>query len=142
MSLRRNGSANGNGNGSPGIEELARRVLRRPGAEALDRTAYDALEIAIEARLPYVGLRDVAVDETLLHYLPLSLALREQVAPVVLVDDTLTVATVRPSPDLEQVARRFPRLSIALVVAPADEIVALLESFADEAQVAGVGGER
>ena len=142
-----NGNRNGNGNGTAVAAEVVRGVIHG-SAEAqasLAPGAYEALELAIDARLPFIGLRGFAPDPSLLLYVPLTVAVREQVAPLVLIDDTLTVASARPDPDLGQVARTFPRLGIAVVIAPADEIAEMLESLGSEpperAYGAGVGGE-
>lgn len=81
-----------------------------------------ALAIALDAGLPYTGLRDFTPDPKLFSYVPLSLATREVVVPVILVGDTLKVASARPDPDLSLVRSRFPYLSIDIVIAPAPEI--------------------
>lgn len=82
----------------------------------------DALRIALDAGLPYTGLRDFEVDPRLWRYVPLSVALSERVVPVILVGDVLTIAATRPDPPLQQVRRHFPNLQIAVAIAPASEV--------------------
>ena len=125
---RRNGAANRNGsrNGALIGSAVARRLAVVEEPPTLDHSTSDALEAAMEAGLTYVGLRGVVVDRLLLHYVPLSLAVREQIVPLILVGDTLTIASTRPDPDIGAIARRFPKLVIELVIAPAPEISELL----------------
>lgn len=84
--------------------------------------AHVALALALDAGLPYTGLRDFTPDPKLFHYVPPSLAAREVVVPVILVGDTLKVASARAKPDLSLVRSRFPYLSVDIVIAPATEI--------------------
>lgn len=82
----------------------------------------EALAIALDAGLPYTGLRDFTPDPRLFSYVPPALAAREVVVPVILVGDTLKVASARPKPDLSLVRSRFPYLTVDIVIAPATEI--------------------
>jgi hypothetical protein len=84
--------------------------------------AHAAMAVALEAGLGYTGLRDFEPDPKLFHYLPPTLAAREQTVPVILVGDRLKVASARPDPDLSLVRRRFPYLAVDIVIAPAAEI--------------------
>ena len=110
----------------------------RPG-ERPEETLFDlgllssrdfALELAARSGLPFLGLRGFLVDERLLLYVPHALALAERVCPIVMVGDSLKVATAYLEPDLDSVRSRFPHLDIELVVAPRDEI---LEALSDAA---------
>lgn len=86
----------------------------------------DALRIALQSGLPYTGLRDFEIDPRLLRYVPLRVATEEQIVPVVLIANTLTIAAPRPQPDLTTVRKHFPHLGIDVVIAPATEIAAAL----------------
>jgi len=85
-----------------------------------------ALELAVLSGTPYLGLRGFLVDERLLLYLPLALALTERVCPLVLVGDSLKIASAFLEPDLTSVRARFPRLDLDIVLAPRDEIIEAL----------------
>jgi hypothetical protein len=89
--------------------------------------AHAALAIAMGSGLAYSGLRDFRPDPKLFHYVPPALAARESVVPVILVGDTLKVASARPDPDLSLVRSRFPYLSVDIVIAPAGEIAQALQ---------------
>jgi hypothetical protein len=89
--------------------------------------AREALESALRAGMDYTGLRDFTPDPKLFHYLPAALAAREQVVPVILVGDTLKVASATPDPDLTVVRTRFPYLHLAIVLAPISEIEQALQ---------------
>jgi hypothetical protein len=84
--------------------------------------AHDALAVALDAGLEYTGLRDFTPDSKLFHYVPATLAARERVVPVVLVGDTLKLASARPNPDISLVRSRFPYLAVDIVIAPGSEI--------------------
>jgi hypothetical protein len=89
--------------------------------------ARDALASALDAGMDYTGLRDFIPDPKLFHYLPAALAARERVVPVILVGDTLKVASATPDPDLSLVRTRFPYLQLAIVMAPITEIEQALQ---------------
>ncbi|HEY8705094.1 MAG TPA: hypothetical protein VIL98_10085 [Gaiellaceae bacterium] len=91
-----------------------------------------ALELAMRSNMPYLGLRGFLVDERLLLYITLSVAAAERVCPVVMVGDSLKVASAFRDPDLTSVRSRFPRLDLELVLSPRDEILQALRdvSFA------------
>jgi hypothetical protein len=89
--------------------------------------ARDALASALDKGMDYTGLRDFTPDPKLFHYLPPALAAREQVVPVILVGDTLKIASARPDPDLSLVRTRFPYLQLAIVMAPITAIEQALQ---------------
>jgi hypothetical protein len=86
-----------------------------------------AISVALEAGLPYSGLRDFEPDQRLFLYLPLELAQRERVVPLVLVGDALKIASEHPRPDLSLLSERFPALTVDIVISPPSEIAAALE---------------
>jgi hypothetical protein len=85
-----------------------------------------ALELSLRAGLPMSGLRGFVPDEKLFLYVPVSLAQRERVCPLVLVGSSLKLATAYLDPDLSYVRSRFPHLELELVVAARSEILAAL----------------
>jgi len=114
------------------LESLARRA--RPG-ERPEELLFDlglldeqdfALEIASRAGRPYAGLRDFVPDPRLFVYLPVPIATRERVCPLVLIGDSLKLASAFLDPDLSYLERRFPNLSVELGVAPRSEILEAL----------------
>lgn len=86
----------------------------------------EGLRIAMENGLRYSALSDFQVDVRLWRYLPLALALRERVVPVIVIGDTLTIASTRPDPDLTDLHRHFPNLRTEILIAPAPSIDAAL----------------
>ncbi|MCW3013367.1 MAG: glycosyltransferase [Solirubrobacterales bacterium] len=82
----------------------------------------DAVRTAMDAGLPYSGLRDFTVDARMWHYIPYRTALELRVVPMTLVGDRLQVVSAVPSPDLRRVLAHFPALRIDVVIAPAAEI--------------------
>ena len=114
------------------LDSLARRA--RPGERVeellfdlglLDENAF-ALEIASAGSRPYAGLRDFVPDPRLFVYLPVPIAVRERVCPLVLVGDSLKLASTFLDPDLGHLERRFPNLSTDLAIAPRSEILEAL----------------
>jgi len=114
------------------LDSLARRA--RPGERVeellfdlglLDEHAF-ALEIASASRRPYAGLRDFVPDPRLFVYLPVPIAVRERVCPLVLVGDSLKLASAFLDPDLSHLERRFPNLSADFAIAPRGEILEAL----------------
>jgi type II secretion system (T2SS) protein E len=114
------------------LDSLARRA--RPG-ERVEELLFDlglvdehafALEVAAASGRPYAGLRDFVPDPRLFAYLPVPIAMRERVCPLVLVGDSLKVAAAFLDPDLGYVERRFPSLSVDLGIAPRSEILEAL----------------
>jgi hypothetical protein len=89
--------------------------------------ARDALASALDQGMEYTGLRGFTPDPKLFHYLPAALAAREGVVPVILVGDTLKIASARPHPDLSLIRTRFPYLQLAIVMAPITEIEQALQ---------------
>jgi hypothetical protein len=85
-----------------------------------------ALELSLRAELPMVGLRGFAPDEKLFLYLPVSVAQRERICPLVLVGDSLKLASAYLDPDLSYIRGRFPHLEVELVIAARGEILAAL----------------
>ena len=77
-------------------------------------------------KLPLVGLRGFVPDEKLFLYVPVTLAQRERICPLVLVGDSLKLATAYLDPDLSYVRGRFPHLELELVIAARSEILAAL----------------
>jgi hypothetical protein len=114
------------------IDSLARRA--RPG-ERPEELLFDlglldehdfALEIASGAGRPFVGLRDFVADPRLFVYLPVPIAMRERVCPLVLIGDSLKLASAFLDPDLSYLERRFPSLSVDVGIAPRSEILEAL----------------
>jgi hypothetical protein len=97
----------------------------------MNSDAREALALALETGLEYTGLRDFVPDPKLFHYVPATLAARERVVPVVLVGDTLKVASARPDPDLSLVRSRFPYVTVDIVLAPSGEINRALDRIAE-----------
>jgi type II secretion system (T2SS) protein E len=124
------------------LESLARRA--RPGERA-EELLFDlgllaehdfALETASRAGRPYTGLRDFVPDPRLFVYLPVPIAMRERVCPLLLIrkwrgDDSLKLASAYLDPDLSYLERRFPNMSIELAIAPRSEILEALNRVTD-----------
>lgn len=119
------------------VESLARRA--RPG-ERPEELLFDlglldehdfALEIASRAGRPYAGLRDFAPDPRLFVYLPVPIAIRERVCPLVLIGDSLKLASAFIDPDLSYLERRFPTLAVDLGIAPRSEILEALHRLTE-----------
>ena len=83
--------------------------------------------MALQHGLAYTGLRDFEPDPRLWHYIPVSFAVSNRVVPMLVVGDTLKVASAEPNPDLTQLKTRFPALAVDIVIAPAPEIDRVLE---------------
>ena len=86
-----------------------------------------ALDVALQHGLPYTGLRDFTPDSKLFHYVPLPYAVQHRVVPMLVVGDTLKVASSSPTPDLSLLRSRFPYLGVDIVIAPGPEIDRVLE---------------
>jgi hypothetical protein len=119
------------------FESLARRA--RPG-ERPEELLFDlgllpehdfALELAGRVSRPFSGLRGFVPDPKLFVYLPLPIAMRERVCPLVLVGDSLKFASAFLDPDLSYTSRRFPSLQVELTLAPRTEILQALNRIAD-----------
>lgn len=114
------------------LDSLARRARpgERPEELLFDLSLLDendfALEIAARSGRPFTGLRDFVPDPRLFVYLPLPIATRERVCPLVLIGDSLKLASAFLDPDLSYLERRFPNLSIDLTLAPRSEILEAL----------------
>src|SRR5581483_3365431 len=92
------------------FQSLARRA--RPG-ERPEELLFDlglideqdfALELAGRAGRPFTGLRGFMPDLRLFVYLPLPIALRERVCPLLLVGGSLPLSPPLPTPDLAHLA--------------------------------------
>ena len=88
---------------------------------------HDALRIALEAGLPFTGLRDFQVDPRMWHYVPLTVAIRERIVPMIVIGDALTIAAAHPDPDLSSLRTHFPNLTVSLVIAAPEELDAVLQ---------------
>lgn len=112
------------------LEVLTARPGERPEDVLLDLKLVDdtrlALALAQRSGRRYEGLRGLVPDERLFLYLPLPLALQQRLVPVLLTDDTLTIASAFLDPDLSYVQARFPNLRLALIVSPRSEILEAL----------------
>lgn len=86
-----------------------------------------ALDLALQHGLPYTGLRDFEPDARLWHYVPLTVAVANHLVPLLIVGDTLKVASAVPDPDLSLLRTRFPALAVDIVIAPEPEIARVLE---------------
>jgi hypothetical protein len=84
-----------------------------------------ALILALDSGLPYVGLRDLHPDPSLLLYLPAALARTSDVVPLGLAENMLRLACASPEADLEPIRSRFPRLGLEVCLSGVDEIRAL-----------------
>lgn len=87
-----------------------------------------ALEISMKSGRAFAGLRELEADLKLFLYVPMALCEREHVVPLVLIGDTLTVASAFLDPDLALARRRFPKLHFDEVIAPYDEVRTALSS--------------
>ncbi len=111
------------------LDSLARRARpgERPEELLFDLGLFDeheyALEIASRAGRPFAGLRDFVPDPRLFVYLPVPIAVRERVCPLVLIGDSLKLASAFLDPDLSYLERRFPNFSVDLGIAPRREIL-------------------
>jgi hypothetical protein len=119
------------------FESLARRARpgERPEELLFDLRLVDerdfARELATRTGLSFTGLRGFHADARLFAYLPLPIAMRERVCPLVLVGDSLKLASAFVDPDLSHVARRFPTLQTELTIAPRSEIIGALNRVAE-----------
>jgi hypothetical protein len=112
------------------LDTLATRPEERAEDVLLDLKLVDdeslALALAFRSGRPYQGLRDFVPDERLFLYLPLSIAIKERLVPLVLVGDSLTVASAFVDADLSYLRDRFPNLALTLVISPRREILEAL----------------
>jgi len=86
-----------------------------------------ALDVAMRHGLPFTGLRDFEPVSRLFHYVPLGFAVQQRLLPLVIVGDTLKLASAIPDPDLALLKSRFPYLAVDIVIAPGPEIDRVLE---------------
>jgi hypothetical protein len=85
----------------------------------------NALTLALESGLPYIGLSDVIPDPNLLLYLPAVLARTSEIVPLSLEENMLRLACTSPDADLEPIRSRFPRLALEVRLSGEDEIRAV-----------------
>lgn len=126
--------------GDAGVEAMVRALARharpgeRPEEKLLDLGLADERELALELTASsgrtYTGLRGFVPEPALFLYVPLALAIRERVCPLLLVGDSLKLASAYLDPDLGAVTLRFPHLELDLVVSPRSEILAALRLVA------------
>lgn len=118
------------------VRALARsaRPGERPEEKLLDLGLVDerelALELAASSGRSYTGLRGFVPDPTLFLYVPVAKAVQERVCPLLLIGDSLKLASAYLDPDLASVSARFPNLGLDLVVAPRSEILEALRLVA------------
>lgn len=118
------------------LDLLERRARpgERPEEVLLDLGLVDdrdfALELALRSGLSYGGLRGFIPDPKLFLYVPVATAVAQRVCPLVLVDDSLKLATAYLDPDLLAVHTRFPNLDLGLVIVPRDELLDALRLVA------------
>jgi hypothetical protein len=117
------------------LDALATRPEERAEDVLLDLKLVDdetlALALAFRSGRPYQGLRDFMPDERLFLYLPLSVAMKERLLPLVLIGDSLAVASAFVDADLSYLRDRFPNLAVALVISPRREILEALRRVAE-----------
>ena len=92
-----------------------------------------ALELALASQRPFCGLRGFSPDPRLFLYLPVHVALRERLCPLVMIGDSMKLATAFIDPDLTYLTERFPKLELELVVATRGDILGALEYVARRA---------
>jgi hypothetical protein len=85
-----------------------------------------ALEIAVRGRRQFVGLRGFIPDPKLFLYLPVSTAMAQRVCPLLLIGDSLKIASAYLDPDLRSVEMRFPKLELDVVISPRSEVLEAL----------------
>jgi hypothetical protein len=113
------------------LSALLDALAARPGERAedvlLDLHLVDerrlAVALALRSGRRFEGLRGLEPDPRLFLYVPLVLAERERVVPLVLVGDTLTLASAYLDPSLDPFRERFPHLDVELVISPRSEIL-------------------
>lgn len=112
------------------LDALATRPDERAEDVLLDLKLVDdeglALALAFRSGRPYQGLRDFVPDERLFLYLPLSIAAKERLLPLVLAGDSLVVASAFVDADVSYLQERFPNLAVVLVISPRKEILEAL----------------
>jgi Type II secretion system (T2SS), protein E, N-terminal domain len=103
----------------------------RPEERLMDLGLLDehkfASDIAERGGRQLTSLVGIEPDPGLLLYLPVELAERESVFPIILVGDTLVVASAFNDPDLSLVESHFPKLELEVQIAPRSEVRELLE---------------
>lgn len=95
--------------------------------EASSDSSRAALDLALRHGLPYAGLRGFEADPRLFHYVPLTFAVQHRLLPLLIVGDTLKLASAVPDPDVSLLTTRFPYLTLDIVIAPGPEIDRVLE---------------
>lgn len=110
--------------------ERAEDVLLDLGVVSERELAFD---LALGSGLPFEGLRGFIPDPRLFFYIPLATALAQRVCPLVLVGNSLKIASVYLDPDLLAVATGFSNLELDLVVSPRSELLEALRFVAPSA---------
>ena len=123
-----------------GVEAMVKALGRRsrpgerPEEKLLDLCVVDERELALELSAssgrPFTGLRGFVPDPALFLYVPVATAVQERVCPLLLVGDSLKLASAYLDPDLLSVRTRFPNLELDLVVSPRSEILEALRLVA------------
>jgi hypothetical protein len=115
------------------LDAIESRPGERPEETLLDLGLVDdrrlALSLAMRSGRRFEGLRGIELDPRLFLYLPLQVAVRERLVPIVLVGDTLVVASTFLDPDLGYLSGRFPNLNVDLVVSPRREVLEALHQI-------------
>jgi hypothetical protein len=91
-----------------------------------------ALAVALEHGLPYVGLRDLEPDPTLLLYLPQAMAATGALVPLSREDNVLELACANPDTDLSPIRSRFPRLRLDVCIAAPDDVRTVLGAMSEK----------
>lgn len=113
------------------LDVIRSRPGERPEDVLLDLNLVDdrdlALALALHGRRRFEGLRGFDPDHRLFLYLPLHVAQRERVVPIVLVGEMLTIASAYLDPDLSSLRERFPNLGVELLISPRTEVLEALQ---------------
>jgi hypothetical protein len=109
------------------LDVVRTRPGERPEDMLIDLGLVDdrrlAVALALRSGRRYEGLRRTRVNPELFLYVPLVVAQRERIVPLVLVGDSLLIASAYLDPDLSYLRERFPNLQLELVVSPRSEIL-------------------
>ncbi|HZS31071.1 MAG TPA: hypothetical protein VFA37_07430 [Gaiellaceae bacterium] len=109
------------------LDAVRTRPGERPEDTLIDLGIVDdrrlAVALALRGGRRYEGLRRTRVNPELFLYVPLVVAQRERIVPLMLVGDTLVIASAYLDPDLSYLRSRFPNLELELVVSPRSEIL-------------------
>ncbi|HWH43667.1 MAG TPA: glycosyltransferase [Thermoleophilaceae bacterium] len=92
-----------------------------------------AREVAAATGRRVVRIDDLRPDPMLFLYIPLARAERARAVPLVMVGDTLTIASAGADPELGDIEAQFPNLHVELVVAPHGDVDRALAAAREEA---------